>query len=549
VQAVLAARIDRLEERDKSVLQAAAVVGREFSEPVIRRITGLDSPDLIESLGALCAAELVFERTLYPVPQYVFKHPLTEEVAYRAQLGERRARTHAAVARALEETESDRLDEVAGLLSNHWEQGRDALAAARWGARAATWAGQSHPADALRHWRRVRTLLVDSHDDPDAATLALAACLWTLQFGWRQGLPGDELEHVLREGLALADGNAWATCAIYGSHAVSRGMVGALPEALEHARKAERLAIELKSLELEMANGVPYWMDLLGDTTAAIDVIRGKIERMGDDCEVGREVIGFSPLIWSTFFLSQMLAENGRIAESRPVLARALSLAREHDDVESLAWSHNQHAMLEYHSGEVRDGLAHARAGVEIAERTHSAFSRTTAYCLLGYAHLARDQWVEAIEVEAEALRIIKATRTGMQYEPLSLAASAGARLGLGDVDAARAEAQRGAEVGARYGMRTHEGHCRLMLGRALSPSRPSEARAELEHALELVGNDYLACVPPIHEALAALAGMHGRDEASERHLQLALRLYERIGADGHVQRLRDRLARPILAG
>ena len=545
VQAVLAARIDRLDERDKLVLETAAVIGREFSEPVLQRVTELESHELLESLGMLCAAELVFERTLYPVPQYVFKHPLTEEVAYRTQLGERCARTHAAVADALEETEADRLDEIAGLISNHWEQAREPVKAASWGARAATWAGQSHPADALRHWRRVRTLLENSHDDPEAAGLALGACLWTLQFGWRQGLADDEVEAVWREGLALAErsGNTWAKGAVYGSHAVSRGMVGAVPEALEHALEAQRLAQGLNALELEMSVGTPYWMDLLGDTKAAIPVMTKRIERMGEDYDLGREVIGFSVLIWSNFFLAQMLTENGRIDEARPLTDRALSLARDHDDVESLGWTHNQYALLDYHSGEVRDGLAHAREGLEIAERTGSAFQRATAYCLLGFAHVAHCEWVEAIEVEEEALRIMSDTRTGMQYEPLSLAAMAEAQLGLGDVEGARETAERGAELAARYGMRTHEAYCRTMLGRALSRSRPTEARAELDHALELAADDYVALVPRIHEALGDLAEMHDGEPASERRLREALRVYERIGANGHAGRLRERLA------
>ena len=545
VQAVLAARIDRLDERDKSVLEAAAVIGREFSGPVLQRVTELESHELLESLGRLCSAELVFERALYPVPQYVFKHPLTEEVAYHMQLGERCARTHAAVADALEETEGDRLDEIAGLISNHWEQAHEPVKAASWGARAATWAGQSHPADALRHWRRVRMLLKDSHDQSEATGLALGACLWILQFGWRQGLSDDEVEAVWREGLALAElsRNTWAKSAVYGSHAVSRGMVGAVAEALEHALEAQRLARGLDALELEMSVGTPYWMDLLGDTKAAIQVLTERIERMGEDYDLGRTVIGFSVLIWSHLFLAQMLAENGRLDEARPLSDHALRLAREHDDIESLGWTHNQYALLDYHSGEVRDGLAHARAGVEIAERTGSAFQRATAYCLLGFAHLARREFAQAIEVEEEALRIMNDTRTGMQYEPLALAALAEGQLERDDMEGASETAERGVQLAARYGMRTHEGQCRMVLGRALTRSRPTEARAELDRALELIGTDYVALEPRIHEALADLAAMHDPEQSYERQLRPALEGYERIGATGHARRLREQIA------
>jgi adenylate cyclase len=545
VQAVLAARIDRLHGRDKAVLEAAAVIGREFSEPVLQRVIGLDSHELLESLGRLCAAELLFEQAVYPVPQYVFKHPLTEEVAYRTQLSERRTRFHAAAAAALAEMDPDRLDEIAGLVSNHWEQAREPVQAAHWGARAAIWAGQSHPADALRHWRRVRTLLQDAHDDPEAAGLALGASLWILQFGWRQGLSDDEVETVWREGTALAErtGNTWAKTALYGSHALSRGMVGAVSEALEHSLEGLRLARELHYHELELSGGTPYWMSLLGETTATIDHLTERIERMGEDYDLGRQVVGFSTLIWSTFFLGLTLAENGRIDEARTTVDRAVRLAREHDDVESLGWAHTQYAMTDYFSGEVRDGLEHVREGAEIAERIGSPFSRVIAYCVMGYGHLARGEWIEAIEVEEEALRIMSASRTGLQYEPLALAAVAEAQLGLGDTEGARASAERGADVAAREHMRRFEAQCRVILGRALSRSQPTEAGAELDRALELIGDDFVSFVPRVSEARADLHAMHGRAAARDQLLREALSGYERIGAHGHARRVRDRLA------
>jgi len=81
VEAVLAARIDRLGEREKQVLQAASVLGKEFGEPILRRVLPLAESDLASSLRALVSAELVYEQALYPVAEYAFKHPLTQEVA------------------------------------------------------------------------------------------------------------------------------------------------------------------------------------------------------------------------------------------------------------------------------------------------------------------------------------------------------------------------------------------------------------------------------------------------------------------------------------
>jgi class 3 adenylate cyclase len=141
VNTILAARIDRLAEREKSLLQTAAVIGREFSEPILARAAALPDGELEPALRALVAAEFLYEQELYPEANYAFKHPLTQEVAYHSQLGERRSAMHRRVAEALEELYPDKLDERAALLAQHWEAAGDPLAAARWSARAAAWVG------------------------------------------------------------------------------------------------------------------------------------------------------------------------------------------------------------------------------------------------------------------------------------------------------------------------------------------------------------------------------------------------------------------------
>ncbi|MGH7855913.1 MAG: ATP-binding protein, partial [Candidatus Binatia bacterium] len=137
VQSLLAARVDRLGEGAKLVLQTAAVVGRQFDEPLLEEIAGLGADDLALALKTLEEAEFIHLLTPYPAPQYAFKHPLTREVAYRSQLGEQRARRHAAVAAALEKLRADRLGEYASLIAHHWEASGMRFEAARWQRRAA----------------------------------------------------------------------------------------------------------------------------------------------------------------------------------------------------------------------------------------------------------------------------------------------------------------------------------------------------------------------------------------------------------------------------
>jgi class 3 adenylate cyclase len=120
VQAALAARIDRLMEPDKAVLQAAAVVGHRITEPLLKQVTGLDDQELRAALRALVRADLLVPSTT-TAAGYEFKHDLTQEVAYWSELSERRARLHGAVARALEEQAPDQGDQLAALISHHLE--------------------------------------------------------------------------------------------------------------------------------------------------------------------------------------------------------------------------------------------------------------------------------------------------------------------------------------------------------------------------------------------------------------------------------------------
>jgi len=84
VQAVLASRIDRLGVREKEQLQTLAVVGREFTIGLIRRVADGSEIELDRLLAALQAGEFIHEQPAFPEVEYIFKHALTQEVAYNS---------------------------------------------------------------------------------------------------------------------------------------------------------------------------------------------------------------------------------------------------------------------------------------------------------------------------------------------------------------------------------------------------------------------------------------------------------------------------------
>jgi class 3 adenylate cyclase len=119
VQAVLAARIDRLRPEEKRLLQTAAVIGHEVSLPLLRAIAECPDDALHRSLEQLQAAEFLYETRLFPEHEYTFKHALTHEVAYGSLLQERRRALHARIVEALEALAGDHLAEQVERLAHH----------------------------------------------------------------------------------------------------------------------------------------------------------------------------------------------------------------------------------------------------------------------------------------------------------------------------------------------------------------------------------------------------------------------------------------------
>ena len=123
VQAVLAARIDRLAPDDKRLLQAAAVVGKDVAFPLLQAIAELPDGGLRQGLARLQAAEFLYETSLFPDLEYTFKHALTHEVAYGSLLQERRCAVHAQIMEAIETLYRDRLAEQVERLAHHAYRG------------------------------------------------------------------------------------------------------------------------------------------------------------------------------------------------------------------------------------------------------------------------------------------------------------------------------------------------------------------------------------------------------------------------------------------
>ena len=204
LQAVIGARIDRLGDTEKSILQIGAIIGKEFPLKVLEQVAGVSTTTIEAVLEHLCEGNLLIQQPGAERRYYAFRHPLIQEVAYASQLRTRRSALHAPVARAMEAYYKDRLDEFAALLAYHFEAAGQALEAANYARRAAMWVGSTNSAQAIKHWQKVRQLLQDQPRSPSNDKLRITANGQIAWLGWREGMTAEAAKPFIEEALRWA---------------------------------------------------------------------------------------------------------------------------------------------------------------------------------------------------------------------------------------------------------------------------------------------------------------------------------------------------------
>jgi class 3 adenylate cyclase/tetratricopeptide (TPR) repeat protein len=361
VHGVLAARIDRLPDQCKRVLQTAAVLGREFPLRLLAAVWDGGAPEA--DLRELTRREFLYERAGGDEPTFVFKHALTQDVALASILAPRRRELHARAADALTALYPDRLAELAPMLAHHFFHAEAWAAACEHAARAAESAQAAFAnREALERYDQA-LLAGERAGSPAARRLVLLAARGRLHglLGAFEAARAD-LEGALALARQLGDPGACAGLLgalgeLWGGH---RDYQRGLELTQEAARTAEaagdrrataeallrsglmnlnlaQLALSQRELERALAifeeigdeHGAARTIDVLGMT----DGVAGRIE-LGIERE--REALrrferlgdrGAQPSVLTN--IGFWLAFAGRRAEAEPFLGRGLQAAVE----------------------------------------------------------------------------------------------------------------------------------------------------------------------------------------------------------------------------
>jgi class 3 adenylate cyclase/tetratricopeptide (TPR) repeat protein len=540
IQATLAARIDRLSAEHKTVLQAAAVIGRAFAVPVLAGATGLTEAVLDDALRVLCSAELLQQTAGQPAADYRFWHPLTQEVAYGSLLARRRARLHTAVAETLENQEPP-VGERAGVIAWHWERAGRPVEAARWNSEAGTWALRSDLGEAQRRWRAAVDLLDGVSETDQSLDIGIRARARLFQFGARTGLAPEEAERLYTEARARAEQLsdpkllAWVVAVSGSSKFWTGDLQGGLDRFLEGARLADQTGD--RDAQAAIWGGPSLPLVHLGPLAEGLAWVERVLAVCADEPERGAGYLGYSPLTGRLETRARLLLLAGRLPEAARDIDRALALGRTRAEPDPYCWALTLAGRLAWLTGE-GDGLAEAAEAVRISEDTGNTPCLVLGLDSVGLCELAAGRPSHAVAACERALREMRQHRGGLFEEGPVLAHLARARFAAGNPAGAVDAAIDAVTVAVRQQAKVVE--CLALLTRAqtlrATHGDVNHISADLDAALALVAETgALTYEPFIREEF-------GRLRSDPADMREALRLYSAIGATGHARRLHTEL-------
>jgi class 3 adenylate cyclase/tetratricopeptide (TPR) repeat protein len=537
VQAVVAARLDRLPEERKSFLQTGAVIGKDLPFSLLQAVSGMPADQLLGNLAELEEAQFLQTTNLYPDLCYSFRHALTHDVVYSTLLREQRRNLHARIVDALEALYPDRRTEHVERLAHHalgaelWFEAGGYLreAAAKAVERSANREAVAFLEQALRalaHLSENRETFGQSIDvrldmrppllqlgrleeiralSEDAARMAeqigdearqARAYSYLINYHYLRGEPARALEYGERcLGIAerLGDRRLVSVVRRYMGHA-------------HHARGQGRLAARA-----------------LQDNAEAL---AGEVEREPNTAAVTAYV---STCAWLGFTLADLGEFDG--AETWADRARAEAEARRHPYSEAIALTLS--GQVSALRGQLERAVAPLARALAICRESNLTVWQAIPAVLLGQCLVTLDRKEEGLSLLEEGVRL--SDEVGVRaYLARWVTLLGEGFLTVGDVRRAGEIGERALELARTHDERGHEAAARRLLADVAAAQEPPLLSTAVEHYTAAIARaEELALRPLLARSHLGLGQLHrraGRALEAEAHLANALVLFSELG-------------------
>ena len=527
VQAILAARIDRLSAEDKRVLQCAAMIGKDVSFPLLQAVATTPEAELRQSLAQLQSAEFLYEGSLFPELEYTFKHVLTQDVAYASLLLERRRELHARIVHALETLHADRPPDI-DRLAHHAFRGALWEKAVAYFRQAGTKAMSTAYREAVAYFEQALVAL--DHLPENRETMGQAVDLrFQLQSALHQLGDVDRMVTNLRaaETVAALLGDQRWLGRIAAQMTYCYRFTADLDRARDSGERAHAIALTLGDTRFEvLTNYRLSQVDMVqGRYRRVVDLNRRNLEILGG--ESGLEGVGtaVSSAISSRQILGWSLMALGETSEAILVLEEGVRLSETvtHEFSRGFAyWGLGGGLALKGHFSEAIPWLERS---LILFRRENVAYMIALAANWLGWTYTLCGRGTEGQPLLEEAASRLAAMRFQVHIPINTLLLGEAAVLG-GRLQRAMAYAQQTLELSQAHGQRpTQAGALRLIGDVHASTDLAAAPLAEAAYRESLAMAENLEARPlaaRCHLGLGQLNRRAHRHDQARQHLTIA---------------------------
>jgi class 3 adenylate cyclase/tetratricopeptide (TPR) repeat protein len=507
LQGVLLSRLDRLPEESKRTIQRAAVIGRVFFYRILAQMENRE--DLLDpQLSVLQDADLVRERSRDPEIEYIFKHALTQEVAYQTLLGPARKLLHQKVGEAMEEIFAERIDEFSGLLAYHYFCAESWEKALQHSVRSADGAFRvcAYP-EARSHYRRALECLERFEKDPAHLQQYIDITIKLVGASLQAESPEKNLARLLEaESVAqsLDDPVRLGRIQLWIGRAHYYG--GKLREAIGYFQKVLAVAPML---------GDPELLALPGAVIGRVLFMQGQFKKSEQLLDQAIPLLEAAnnrhEVLFAYMYRGSSRACLGYYSDGLSDLKGALDMAHRSQDQNAEAMAHTGLALIHLVSGKYVEGMESAQTALAVAEKSGDAMFRYSTNSFVAWGLAALGNAAESLEHWSAAREAAKPLGGRLLLGEWFAAIESETWLQSGNAEAALNKAEEALTMAKVAGSAIAEGVAERALGRALTviPERVSEAVAHLSKScllLEKIGAKYDLARATLAQAKAELA-------------------------------------------
>ena len=551
IQGIISARIDRLEDSLKRIMQVASVIGREFAYRILGAIIEMKE-ELKVNLRNLQELEFIYEKDLFPELEYIFKHALTQEVAYNSLLLERRREIHEKIGKAMEDIYADRLEEFYEILSYHYSKSDDLKKAFYYLKLSGKKALQSYSLwESFRFYREAVIILNKLPETKEREKKLLELTLLTYGPMRLLGFPENSLQ-ILHEGERLSKkiGDR-KSCALISNYLGSCYLFkGDPPLAKKYQENALYEAEQLDDLDLL----IPISLELCSTYSYPgefhrVPELAFKAISLIEKSHREKDYFGQPRNPYANFqsVSGLSLAALGKFREGEQLLHKSLSFSRELDDLFALAIVEYQYGMFFIFLGDGAKAVNHQQKAVKLLEKIQYflilGFSKAMlgwGYYLLGDYKTARNHIERARRVDTDG---------GLTYGfPMYYSILSELHYAVGDSNKAMDLAKKGLNYSQNFKQKIWEAYSSLVLARAMIKTDINEFDKAEKFILKGIQiYERLKCRPMSsfhHFLLGELYANIGWKESALNKLKKAESSFQEMGMDYWLAKTQEVLGR-----